>query len=122
MSRPGRGLIRLFVLLLVFKERDVDEFEYVRERFYTLLQHFTGVAKETLAAKVLEYKELFREYLALQGSERCLELYTKVSLAMEDMYNPYIHGFDEPFPAKMHRYEHCEHARVCGGRLGRNGM
>lgn len=90
-------------MLLLFKEQHVADSEYVHERFYSLMQHFTGVDKEKLTSMVQEYKGLFHEYLALRGSELCLKQYSEASLAMEDMYNPYTHDFQESFPAKLHR-------------------
>lgn len=90
-------------MLLLFKEQHVAESAYVHERFYSLMQQFTGVDKEKLASMVQEYKGLFHEYLALRGNEACLKQYNEASLAMEDMYNPYTHGFQEVFPTKLHR-------------------
>ncbi|GAB9464336.1 hypothetical protein Gpo141_00001768 [Globisporangium polare] len=103
-KEKGRGLIRLFVMLLLFKEQHVADSEYVHERFYSLMQQFTGVDREKLASLVEEFKGLFHEYLALRGSEACLKQYNEASLGMEDMYNPYTHGFQEVFPAKLHRH------------------
>ena len=90
-------------MLLLFKRHSVSDSEYVRERFFSVIQYFTGVDKDRLGSLVDEYEGLYNEYFALRGTEHCLAQYTKISLAMEDMYSPYNHGFTEAFPAKLHR-------------------
>ncbi|KAF1335317.1 Alternate phospholipase, partial [Globisporangium splendens] len=113
-KNKGRGLIRLFVMLTIFKRHSVTESQYVRDRFYATIQHFTGVEKDQLAAQVEEYEVLYNEYFGLQGTESCLEQYKKVSLEMEELYNPYSRDFTEAFPVSLHRHtepaqwaEHC---------------
>lgn len=103
------------MVLLHFKPHDVGDSEYIRERFYSLMEHFTHASREKLLAIVHECTHQFHGCLSLRGNESCLRQYKKLSLAMEDLYSPYASGFDAHFPAKMHRCARLSQAPVVLG-------
>ncbi|KAG7393615.1 Ankyrin repeat and death domain-containing protein 1B [Phytophthora pseudosyringae] len=103
----SHGLIRLFIMILLFKQSETKEADDLRDRFYSLISLNIDVSKDKLVPLVEEYTSLYREYFSLRGAGNYAVNYKTIPGMMIKIY-----GSDsgvkplsnEPFPMHLHRY------------------
>ncbi|CAI5725756.1 unnamed protein product [Peronospora effusa] len=99
------GLIRLFVMVLLFRHSEVLDAEDLRERFYSLIGYNVDVSKEKLVLLVEEYAVLYRDYFSLRGAGNYAGSYNKIPETMTEIYGLGTAPVSiESFPINMHRY------------------
>ncbi|RQM18295.1 hypothetical protein DD237_000084 [Peronospora effusa] len=99
------GLIRLFVMVLLFRHSEVLDAEDFRERFYSLIGYNVDVSKEKLVLLVEEYAVLYRDYFSLRGAGNYAGSYNKIPETMTEIYGLGTAPVSiESFPINMHRY------------------
>lgn len=102
----SHGLIRLFIMILLYKESEAKEAYDLHERFYSLISHNVGVSKEKLKPVVEEYTSLYKEYFSLRGAGGYTVNYETIPGAMTTIYGQDTSAniSSEPFPIHLHRY------------------
>ncbi|CAH0489298.1 unnamed protein product [Peronospora farinosa] len=99
------GLIRLFVMVLLFRHSEVKDAEDLRDRFYSLIGYNVDVSKEKLVLLVEEYAVLYRDYFLLRGAGNYAGSYNKIPETMTEIYGLGTAPVSiESFPINMHRY------------------
>jgi hypothetical protein len=103
----GHGLIRLFIMLLLFRQSETKDAGDLHDRFYGLISNNIDVPKEMLVPLVEEYTSLYKEYFSLRGAGNYAKNYEAIPRTMTKIY-----GLDsdvervptESFPVHLHRY------------------
>ncbi|CAI5743895.1 unnamed protein product [Peronospora destructor] len=99
------GLIRLFVMVLLFRQSEAKEAEDFRDRFYSLIGHNVDVLKEKLVLMVEEYAVLYRDYFSLRGAGNYAGSYKRIPETMTEIYGLGATPVSiESFPIHLHRY------------------
>ncbi|KAE8910578.1 hypothetical protein PF003_g5156 [Phytophthora fragariae] len=107
----SHGLIRLFIMILLFRQSETKEADDLRGRFYSLISLNIDVSKDKLIPLVEEYTSLYKEYFSLRGAgnyavnyQAIPEMMSKV-YGMESGFNPVS---NESFPVHLHRFVDAE--------------
>ncbi|POM58451.1 Ras-specific guanine nucleotide-releasing factor [Phytophthora palmivora] len=103
----NHGLIRLFIMILLFRQSETTGAEDLCDRFYSLISHNIDVSKEQLVPLINEYTSLHREYFSLRGAGDYAVSYETIPGIMSKMYGLDVdigHVSNEPFPTNLHRY------------------
>ncbi|KAG1703086.1 hypothetical protein DVH05_007998 [Phytophthora capsici] len=105
------GLIRLVIMILLFRQPETKELDDLRDRFYGLISHTIDVPNEKLVPLIDEYTSLYRGYFSLRGAGNYAMNYEVVPGTMTKIYGPDSNakpGSNEPFPTHLHRYIEAE--------------
>ncbi|RLN60953.1 hypothetical protein BBJ28_00002667 [Nothophytophthora sp. Chile5] len=86
LAAVGHGLVRLFIMILLFKQSETKEAEDLHERFNTLIGQNMDVPKEKLLPLLDEYTSLYREYFALRGAGDYSKNYEAIPETMTKLY------------------------------------
>ncbi|KAL4169980.1 hypothetical protein KRP22_010889 [Phytophthora ramorum] len=103
----SHGLIRLFIMILLFRNTETKEVDDLSDRFYSLISHNIDVPREKLVPLVDEYTSLYREYFSLRGAGNYATNYERIPEMMTKIYgleSGIEFVSDEPFPLHLHRY------------------
>ncbi|KAJ8540597.1 hypothetical protein ON010_g12630 [Phytophthora cinnamomi] len=103
----SHGLIRLFIMVLLFRQSETKEADDLRDRFYSLISLNIDVSKDKLVPLIEEYTSLYKEYFSLRGAGNYAVNYQAIPEMMSKVYGMES-GFDpvstEPFPIHLHRF------------------
>ncbi|KAI9995581.1 hypothetical protein PInf_012646 [Phytophthora infestans] len=103
----SHGLIRLFIMILLFKQSESKESDDLRDRFYSLVGHAVDVSKEKLVPLVEEFTALYKGYFSLRGAGKYALNYEMIPGMMTTLYG-LESGIElvsnEPFSRHLHRY------------------
>ncbi|KAG2763305.1 hypothetical protein PC129_g322 [Phytophthora cactorum] len=103
----SHGLIRLFIMILLFRQSETKETDDLRDHFYSLISHNTDVSKEKLVPLIEECTTLYRGYFSLGGAGSYALNYEMIPGMMTTIYGLEF-GIElvtnEPFPKHLHRY------------------
>ncbi|CAH0477387.1 unnamed protein product [Peronospora belbahrii] len=99
------GLIRLMIMVLLFRESEVKESDDLLDRFYNLIGHNVDVSKEKLVRLVEEYAVLYRDYFSLRGAGNYALSYKQIPETMIKIYGLGAKpGSNKSFQLHLHRY------------------
>ncbi|KAG2532942.1 hypothetical protein JM18_000903 [Phytophthora kernoviae] len=101
------GLIRLFVMILLYKKSEAQGAGDLQERFNSLISHNIDIPKDKLNLLVEEYTALYVEYFSLRGAGNYAVNYEVIPGAMAKLYcqdSCTKTASTEPFPIHLHRY------------------
>ncbi|KAG7401619.1 Ankyrin repeat and death domain-containing protein 1B [Phytophthora boehmeriae] len=101
------GLIRLFIMILLYKKSEAQEADDLQERFHSIISHNFDIPTEKLELLVEEYITLYVEYFSLRGAGDYAVSYEVIPGAMTKLYcqGPATStASTEPFPIHLHRY------------------
>ncbi|EEY65793.1 uncharacterized protein PITG_03318 [Phytophthora infestans T30-4] len=103
----SHGLIRLFIMILLFRQSESKESDDLRDRFYSLVGHAVDVSKEKLVPLVEEFTALYKGYFSLRGAGKYALNYEMIPGMMTTLYG-LESGIElvsnEPFSRHLHRY------------------
>ncbi|DBA01293.1 TPA: hypothetical protein N0F65_001798 [Lagenidium giganteum] len=122
-GRKGRGVLRLVVLMLLFKHDIASSADNSLTSVHEILERQWGILKQQALSLVDEYRDIYQRYFALQATPQVQLEYKRIADELTQRYQPSAPTLDAAFPRSFYCHtdpltwsQHCTilcHALFC---------